>query len=347
MSNESALGVILTPTRELAVQVMKTLEQLLNGNPQIKTAILIGGEAMPKQFRQLKNRPRLIVGTPGRINDHLARGTLKLSNAGFLVLDETDRMLDMGFGIQIDRIVKQMPQKRQTLMFSATIPANIMDMAGKYLRNPVRISVGSTAKPIAKIKQENINTSEAEKFTVLVTELERREGSVVVFVKTKWGAEKLAVRLRGENHSADAIHGDLRQNRRDKVISSFRERKHRILVATDVAARGLDIPHIEHVVNYDMPQCPEDYIHRIGRTGRAGAEGNAVNLITSADGAKWKAIYKLMNPGEKVPYIAGADDAPSGKSRSGRPSGKRPFRFGGNNNGHGRGRASSAPRKAA
>jgi ATP-dependent RNA helicase DeaD len=266
LSNPRGSALILLPTRELAVQVMEALEQLL-ADSRIPSALLIGGESMPKQFEQLRKRPRLIVGTPGRINDHLQRGTLMLHDVQFLVLDETDRMLDMGFGVQLEAIAKYLTAKRQTLMFSATLPAEIVKLAGKYLQDPVRISIGSTTATATKVTQEHVRVSDEEKYPRLLSELENRSGSVIVFVKTKWGAEKLANRLRKEKHRADALHGDLRQNQRERVIDAFREQKYRILVATDIAARGLDIPHIEHVINYDLPHSPEDYIHRIGPYG--------------------------------------------------------------------------------
>ncbi len=300
LNTSRGTALVMTPTRELAVQVMTMLEQLLGADSGIHTALLIGGESMPKQFSQLRARPRLVVGTPGRINDHLTRGTLKLTDANFLVLDETDRMLDMGFGIQIDAIVKHMPAKRQTLMFSATFPANIVKMSEKYMSDPVRVSVGDNNTPIAKIKQEVIMVKDADKYDQLLVQLQQREGSILVFVQTKFGAEKMAKKLRALNHRADTIHGNLNQRQRDRVIADFRAQKCRVLVATDIAARGLDIPHIEHVINYDMPQCPEDYIHRIGRTGRNGKEGEAVNLLTGRDNGKWKAIQRLLNPGVKV-----------------------------------------------
>lgn len=300
MENQESMALIMTPTRELAAQVLKALQQIIPV-ADIKTALLIGGEPMPRQFRQLNQNPRLIVGTPGRINDHLERGTLKLGKVRFLVLDETDRMLDMGFGIQIDKIVRHIPEDRQTLMFSATLPANIIKMSGKYMKSPKRVAVGSTTTPVAQIRQELIHTNDADKYKQLLAQLLEREGSVIIFVKTKHGTERLADKLNKADHSADAIHGDLHQRRRDRVIQNFRDKKHRILVATDVAARGLDIPHIEHVINYDLPQCPEDYIHRIGRTARAGAEGAAVNFLTPTDGAKWKAIHRLINGQDEAP----------------------------------------------
>ncbi len=300
MSNPRGSALILTPTRELATQVMSVLKQFLGSRSTVNTALLIGGESMGPQFQQLRNRPRLIIGTPGRINDHLERGTLMLHDASFLVLDETDRMLDMGFSSQLDQIAKFLPKTRQTLMFSATMPANILKISEKYLTNPVRIKVGEENAPAANVNltHDIIHTDDANKYEVLMKELTAREGSIIVFVKTKRGADRLAVRLNKQKMSADAIHGDLKQSKRDRVIGNFRAQKYRILVATDVAARGLDIDHIKHVVNFDMPHAPEDYIHRIGRTARAGALGSAVSLISGEDRGKWRAIQRLINPGE-------------------------------------------------
>jgi len=297
IDNPEATAVVLTPTRELATQVMAALQQMIPV-PNIRTALLIGGEPMPRQFRQLHAHPRLIVGTPGRINDHLMRGSLRLNSARFLVLDETDRMLDMGFGVQIERIVDKMPKERQTMMFSATLPPEIVKMSNKYLVNPERISAGSTTEAAPNIQQELVQVSDADKYPRLLEHLNGSTCTVIVFVKTKYGTEKLADKLCKLNLAADAVHGDLKQSRRDRVIRDFREKKFRILVATDLASRGLDIPHIELVINYDMPQCPEDYIHRIGRTARAGASGKAVNLLASGDRDKWRAICRLM----KLPF---------------------------------------------
>ena len=269
LSCPASSALILLPTRELARQVLDAADKMLGNRQKILSALLIGGDSMIKQLQQLKKKPRIIVGTPGRINDHLRQGTLKLNETDFLVLDETDRMLDMGFGAQLEQIAKYLPAARQTLMFSATLPANIISLSRKYLNNPVRIAVGATTAPAANIRQELIKTTDAAKYGELINQLQNRKGSVLVFVKTKYGAERLAQKLAKENQAADAIHGDLRQSRREKVITGFRQRKFRVLVATDIAARGLDIPHIESVINYDLPQCPEDYIHRIGRTACA------------------------------------------------------------------------------
>lgn len=299
MSNDKSCAIILTPTRELAAQVQKAVISMLAFAPNLRTALLIGGDSMFKQLQQLKSRPRIIVGTPGRVNDHLERRSLNLSNTDFLVLDETDRMLDMGFGVQIDRIVKHLAPKRQTMLFSATLPANIVKLADKYQNRPERIAVGSLTTPIERIKQEVLQMTTADKYTNLLTQLQNRQGSIIMFVKTKHGADKMTKRLEKDGHTAGAIHGNLNQNQRNRAIQAFRDKKFRIMVATDVAARGLDIPHIEHVINYDLPQVAEDFIHRVGRTGRAGAEGSAVSFVTSEDREKWQAIHFLMNPGEK------------------------------------------------
>jgi len=296
LSNSKGTALVMTPTRELATQVMTQLQAMLGKRSKIKTALLIGGESISRQLQQLRNHPRLLVGTPGRINDHLERGSLKLHDTNFLVLDETDRMLDMGFTVQIEKILKFVPKTRQTMLFSATLPKNIVKISEKYLNNPVRVAVNPTSSPAANIKHDVVRVSENEKHDRLLSELNTRNGSVILFMKTKYGTERMATKLSKAGYSADAIHGDLRQNKRDRVIANFRNKKYRILVATDVASRGLDIPHIEHVINYDLPQSAEDYIHRIGRTARAGAEGSAMCLITPSDNGKWSEINRLMNP---------------------------------------------------
>ncbi|MCI5048924.1 MAG: DEAD/DEAH box helicase [Rickettsiales bacterium] len=322
LSNPRGSALVMTPTRELAAQVMQQLQAMLGRNSKIKTALLIGGESMPKQIHQLRKSPRVYVGTPGRINDHLERGTLKLNDTTFLVLDETDRMLDMGFTIQIEQIMKHMPQMRQTMLFSATLPKNIEKVAAKYMQKPVRISVSNTSAPAANIKHDAVQLENADKYDRLLSELNEREGSVILFMKTKHATDKMATKLSKAGHSADAIHGNLRQNKRDRVIANFRRQKYRILVATDVAARGLDIPHIEHVINYDLPQCAEDYIHRIGRTARAGAEGSAICFVAPSDTGKWRAIQRLMDPNAVGEQDNHSDDAkPKGRNRkfSGKP----------------------------
>ncbi len=296
LAQKDCTALVMTPTRELASQVIKELQSLAGKKSNIKALLLIGGESMQRQLQKLKNQPRLIVGTPGRINDHLQRKSLKLDKSKLLVLDETDRMLDMGFSEQIEAILKFMPKQKQTLLFSATIPKSIAMIAQKYLDFPVRVSVDVENSAARKVKQDVVHTSEKNKFDEFLSQLQDREGSIIVFMRTKHSTERMAAKLVKEGHKANAINGDLRQNKRDRVIKNFRDKKYRILVATDVASRGLDIPHIEHVINYDLPECPEDYVHRIGRTGRAGATGSAVCFVTPSDKHKWNAINVLLNP---------------------------------------------------
>ena len=292
--NKESGALILTPTRELALQVLTALKSLTSKDNLLDAALLIGGDPIQKQLKQLK-KARLVVGTPGRMKDHLKRKSLNLKQFEFLVLDETDRMLDMGFLEDIKAIIEKLPN-HQTLLFSATLPKNISDLAQKFLNKPERINAGKENSPIVNITQEVRNISQKEKYDQLKIELLERTGSIVLFVKTKRSADKIALQLRKDKLNAEAIHGDLRQIKREKVLMKFRKNQFQILVATDVAARGLDIPLIEHVINYDIPQNPEDYIHRIGRTARAGAKGTALTFITPTDKKNWILIEKLINP---------------------------------------------------
>jgi superfamily II DNA/RNA helicase len=299
LNNPNGSGLVLTPTRELAQQVATVVKKLLGSKLSIKPTLLIGGEPIFKQLSQLKSNAKIIVGTPGRVIDHLLRKTLK-PNFSFLVLDETDRMFDMGFGVQLEKIISQLPKSRQTLMFSATLPANIEKLAAKYLLQPKRIAIDPVVTFVAKLSGETIKFKESEKFSTLLGQLETRTGTIIIFVKTKYSAEHLSNNLCKNNHAASAMHGDLKQSKRYRVMNDFRNGRYKIMVATDIAARGLDVPHIEHVINYDLPNCPEDYIHRVGRTARAGAEGSALNLVSCADQSKWYAIQRFISP-EKYP----------------------------------------------
>ena len=300
LSDPEGSALVMTPTRELATQVISQIKLMLGKRSNIKSVLLIGGDSMGRQLSQLRRQPRVVVGTPGRINDHLQKGSLSLKKASFLVLDETDRMLDMGFKVQIEDVIKHMNPKRQTLLFSATLPANIVRIAEKYLKNPVKVNVNPSVESLAKLKRDILMVEKREKHSRLVNELKKRKGSVLIFLKTKRSTDKMATKLIDTGHSARALHGDLRQNKRNDVIEAFRNKKYRILVATDVAARGLDIPHIEHVINYDLPQCAEDYIHRIGRTARAGAKGAALNFVTPSDKEQWRAIEHFLKTGSKA-----------------------------------------------
>ncbi len=315
LSNPRGSALVLAPTREIAMQVMQVINQMLGGQSAIKAALLIGGDSMPLQIQQLRARPRIFVGTPGRINDHLDRGTLNLRDTDFLVLDETDRMLDMGFSVQLEKIFKYLPRTRQTLMFSATLPPAIIKMASQYLASPERVAAGSDNVAATNVTQVLLPVSQNDKYEALVEQLEARGGSVIIFVRTKFGADRLASRLSRQSLDAQAIHGDLQQRKRERAIAEFRAKKYRVLVATDIAARGLDIPHIEHVINYDLPQCPEDYIHRIGRTARAGAKGEAISFLSHEEKGKWRAIEKLIRANPSNATIELRDGFKQGKPK--------------------------------
>ncbi|MAR37491.1 MAG: ATP-dependent RNA helicase [Chloroflexi bacterium] len=287
-------GLILTPTRELAQQVSDVAKVLVGYKSNIDIALIVGGASMNNQLRQLKKRPKIIIGTPGRINDHLEKKSLNLSYFNFFVLDEADRMLDMGFEDQVERIIKFLPLKRQTLLFSATLPKEIIKLSSKYLHKPHRADVKENSVIKSQIKQKVVNTKTELKYDQLVNEITDRNGSILIFVKTKYSTEKLKKRLIKDTVKSSALHGNLRQNRRNRILEDFRKEKFRILIATDIASRGLDVPHIEHVINYDLPQVPEDFIHRIGRTARAGSVGEAVSFVTPNDTRMWKSIEKLL-----------------------------------------------------
>jgi ATP-dependent RNA helicase DeaD len=298
-SQKTKRAIILVPTRELAKQVNDVIEKLLFQQSVIRSVCLVGGEPMNKQLKRLKTKPQIIVGTPGRVNDHLNRKSLMINQVDLLILDEMDRMLDMGFSIQIDEIIKFLPKEKQTLMFSATIPPSIERLSSRYLNNAERVSVASANATLITIKQEVVQLRQEDKYNTLVEQIKTKHGATLVFVKTKHNAKKLASNLSKEGFEADSLHGNLRQNKRNIVISKFRANKIHVLVATDIAARGLDIPHIEHVINYDLPQQAEDFIHRMGRTGRAGASGTAWSFVTPSDKRKWFEIEKILNPGLK------------------------------------------------
>ena len=296
-------GLILTPTRQLAQQVSEVCKSLLGYKSNINLALIVGGASMRNQLVQLKKRPKIIIGTPGRINDLLEKKSLILKYFNYFVLDEADRMLDMGFQDQVEKIIQYLPIKRQSLLFSATLPKEIIKLSSKYLKNPIRVNVKENKVIKTQIKQKVLNTKTEMKYDQLVDEISLRKGSILIFVRTKYSTEKLKKRLKKDTVKSLALHGDLRQNKRSRILKDFRDDKFRILIATDIASRGLDVPHIEHVINYDLPQVPEDFIHRIGRTARAGSVGEAVSFVTPNDKRMWKSIEKLMenlkNPDHK------------------------------------------------
>ena len=287
-------ALILVPTRELAAQVTEVLREITRFTPGIKGVMLIGGMSMRPQIDKLRRGVRLVVATPGRLLDHLERRTLKLDSLDVLVLDEADRMLDMGFAPQLNKILPHLPKERQTLLFSATLPANIEQLSARYLNKPVRVTVGAVSRPVEKIQQSIVETTAAGKNETLVDELLAREGSVLVFARTKARTDRVARHLQKYGHSVTRIHGDRTQGQRNSAVSGFRDGRFRIMVATDIAARGIDISHIANVINYDLPHVPEDYVHRIGRTARAGAEGQAVSFVTPEDRGQWRAISTFL-----------------------------------------------------
>jgi superfamily II DNA/RNA helicase len=284
--------LILAPTRELAVQIQQVVLELSQFAKQVKSGVIIGGSGYTHQARLLRSKPTFVIGTPGRLIDQIRLGNLNLEHFGTLVLDEADRLLDMGFEPQIEEIVASLPSDRQTLLFSATLPKEIESLARRYMKDPARVSVGSVSQPVDRIKQHVVPTTEREKPDTLIREIDKVAGSIIVFVKTKQRTESVAKNLANAGHDVARIHGDRSQSQRNEAIRGFRNGQYRILVATDIAARGIDIPHIRHVVNYDLPMALEDYIHRIGRTARAGAEGDAMAFVTPEERFKWARIHK-------------------------------------------------------
>lgn len=293
-------ALILVPTRELAAQIQEVLVKLTYFTPELKSVLLIGGTSMKSQLKSISRQPRIIVATPGRLVDHLSRRSLALMNTEILVLDEADRMLDMGFAPQLNQILRFLPKDRQTLLFSATLPPDIQKLAGKYLRNPIRVTVGAISQPAKKIVQSIVHTTVTKKNDVLMDELNLRQGSVLIFTRTKARTDRVAHFLTGYGHKVSRIHGGRSQGQRNLALAGFKDGKFRILVATDIAARGIDVAHIAHVINYDLPQVPEDYVHRIGRTARADREGEAVSLVTPEERGLWKDISRLI---EKTTHV--------------------------------------------
>ena len=318
MNHADVYGIVVTPTRELALQVDEQIRAFLSAKSKIRSVVLIGGASIERQVQALGKRPKIVVGTPGRIIDHLERKSLDLSGFNYVVLDETDRMLDMGFSAPIAEIFSHVSKERQTLLFSATLPKNIHKISAQYLQNPVRIEMGQVNSVGDNIVQSTQFVSKDGKFEMLVDALREHDQSAIVFMNSKFATEKMAKRLKSAGITAEAIHGDLRQSKRERVISNLLDNKFRVLVATDVAARGIDVPHIHQVINFDLPRQTEDYIHRIGRTGRNGAQGIALNLATRDDMEKLNDIERLINPNA----AKSAHIRPAGKPARKKPQAK-------------------------
>jgi ATP-dependent RNA helicase RhlE len=284
--------LVLAPTRELANQTEDFCRRFAPKG--ITCAALIGGTGYGKQTQALKRNPTIIVATPGRLMDFMQQGLVDFSGLTTLVLDEADRMLDMGFLPSIKRIVKTLPTNRQTLFFSATMSNEIERIAYSLLNNPKFVEVSARGKAAGTIQQVAYPVDQAWKTTLLLDLLEKEKFErVLVFTRTKRGADRIAHILEKRDHSSNRIHGDRSQPQREAALKDFKSGKTRVLVATDVAARGIDIESVSHVINYDIPEAPEDYVHRIGRTGRAGSTGRAITLFTVAEEHSMKAIEKL------------------------------------------------------
>lgn len=290
---EGGKGLVLTPTRELAHQVNEALDGLAKPLG-IRSATIVGGESIHTQMLRLRSQPRVIVATPGRLNDHLDRRQVTLDDVKVLVLDEADRMLDMGFFPQIERVLKTVPRGRQTLLFSATMPQEIIKMAAAYMRLPVRTEIAPSGTAAERVSQELFVIRREAKGRLLEELLKEYTGSVLVFVRTRRAAHKVTMLLRSGGHAIAEIHADRSLAQRQSALAGFKSGTVRILVATDIAARGIDVSGIEVVINYDLPDDPENYVHRIGRTGRAGREGHAISLATPDQGQDVRRIEQIM-----------------------------------------------------
>ncbi len=292
-------GLILLPTRELALQAEEMLQKL-GRTLGMTMAVLIGGESMGRQISDLRRQPRILIATPGRLIDHLQRRTATLGDVSILVLDEADRMLDMGFAPQINQILKTVPKDRQTLLYSATMPKAIVGIATSHMKMPVRVEVAPSGTAAEKVEQEIIIVSKDLKTSLLETVLRENEGTALVFSRTKHGAKKICHNLNIKGHRAAEIHSNRSQGQRREALDGFKRGKYRILVATDIAARGIDVTDIKMVINYDLPDNSEDYVHRIGRTGRAGREGKAISFATPDQKGNIREIERLIRKTLKV-----------------------------------------------
>ena len=320
-------ALILAPTRELTLQIKDNLEVFTKGTP-VKVTMVVGGASLFRQAQALSKGTDVLVATPGRLIDLLERGDVKLDQCGYLVLDEADHMLDMGFIHSLRKIAKHIPLKRQTMLFSATMPKDISEIADTYLRDPVRVQVTSAGKTADKVTQGVHFLPNGDKARVLEDYLKKHPTEqALVFGRTKHGSEKLMKLLAGWGFKAGSIHGNKSQSQRDRTLTEFRNGQLDVLVATDVAARGIDIPTVRHVYNFDMPNVPENYVHRIGRTARAGAEGTSVSFCAPAEMGELQAIEKLLK--KPLPILGGAPwsaDMVAAAPKPGSNRGQRPAR---------------------
>ncbi|MBH0196236.1 MAG: DEAD/DEAH box helicase [Nitrospira sp.] len=324
-------ALILAPTRELALQTLTTIEKL-GRSRRISATVIVGGADMQAQLRGLRQRPEILVATPGRLLDHMWSGNILLSSIKMLVLDEADRMLDMGFAPQINQILDALPEERQTLLFSATLPTDLARLVQASVNNPVRVMVAPSATTADGITQAVHHISHDAKGDLLLSLLGSDKDTALVFTRTKHRADRLGRMLGTAGHRVAVLHGDRSLSQRRAALEGFKRGTFRVLVATDIAARGIDVANIGHVINFDLPNCPEDYVHRIGRTARMKTTGRATSFVTREDHQQLQDIERLL--GHAVPLAPGSgapapashvraggvrrnDQTPSGPSRSG------------------------------
>jgi ATP-dependent RNA helicase RhlE len=286
-------ALVLAPTRELALQIAQAVDTL-GREARMRAAVVIGGVAQEGQRQALRQRRPILIATPGRLVDHLQSGTARLDDIEILVLDEADRMLDMGFAPQLRRVMARLPAKRQSLLFSATMAGEVAEFARKHLRSPVRVEVTRSGTAAPRATQLVYRVVQTEKSALLEALLRGSHDSTLIFVRTRRRADKVARSLERAGHRIDRIHSDRSQAQRQRALESFRRGEVRVLVATDIAARGIDVADIGHVVNYDLPHVAEDYVHRIGRTARASASGRASSFVAPDEGPLLQAIERLM-----------------------------------------------------
>lgn len=297
--SDKEMGLIMVPTRELALQVFESMAKIA-GAQKLNCALLMGGESMHRQLQQLRANPRIIIATPGRLQDHINQRTCKLDRVSIMVLDEADRMLDMGFAPQIKEIVKTVPANRQTLLFSATMPHDLITLAHSFMKEPQRIEVAQQGTAASLVTQELFYVQKFQKLPLLVTLVNKYKGSVLVFSRTKHGAKHITAVLKNNKISSAEIHSNKTLKQRVLALEGFKKGIYRVLVATDIAARGIHVNNIEVVINYDLPQHSADYVHRIGRTGRAGMTGHAISFATSDQRRDVKDIERLLRQSLKV-----------------------------------------------
>ncbi len=319
LATAGGIGLIILPTRELALQVDETINKI-GRDLNIKTAVLIGGQNINRQIGLLRGKPDIIIVTPGRIVDHLKRKTINLSKVSVLVLDEADRMLDMGFAPQIKKILSSVSKERQTMLFSATMPPNIVQIAKTYMKLPVRVEVAPSGSAAANVTHEIFIVKRESKLALLETVLKEYNGSTLIFSRTKFGAKKIAHAIRKMGYTASEIHSNRSLHQRLRALSGFKKGAYQFLVATDIAARGIDVTNIELIVNFDLPESAEDYVHRIGRTGRAGHSGHAISFAMPNQKYDIKLIERLIRkqlPISKLPDLPKNESAQNSVYRTG------------------------------